>query len=278
MTKRIEVPPNRLELPPGLRPPLLAAERYKNNAEVIAAVFELGWITEKMTFLDVTYGRGKWWDIVRPPQLAWHDIDTLHGGDGVSYLALPEDDGSIDVVAYDPPYAPHGGLDTSGIPDHLDRYGRDVAGMAVAAVQADIEGGLAESCRVARMFVLVKCCDYVWSDKLRMGTFWTLQAIEALGMTVVDRAQLVTSGGPQAKLSVCLHCTRPLMKRADGRWSDRRRSKEVDKFQCDGQPGRHPHTPNFDVPTQHHFVNNSSFLYVCQVPKPTSPQGTLVAA
>lgn len=80
---------------------IFAATPWRNNAELIRDIAELGYIKKDDYTLDPTYGRGKWWDLWRPDNLVIHDLYTV---DGVDFRELPEADGTFDVVAYDPPY------------------------------------------------------------------------------------------------------------------------------------------------------------------------------
>jgi hypothetical protein len=73
--------------------------KARTNGPLIAAVAVL-WIRDGDRVLDVTYGRGNFWTKFRPEHLTTHDL-TL---DGVDFRHLPEDDNSVDVVVFDPPY------------------------------------------------------------------------------------------------------------------------------------------------------------------------------
>jgi len=128
------------------------------NADLMKAVAPL-YLTGSV--LDVTYGEGKWWDRFTPDPFTFHD---LHKVDGVDFRQLPEADSSIDTVCFDPPYVISGG---KGDEDFQGRYGigghrlkMTNSGGGNAALHDLIRGGLAESMRVARRFVLVKCMEF----------------------------------------------------------------------------------------------------------------------
>ena len=134
-----------------------------NNAELMAAVAPM-YLTGSV--LDVTYGKGKWWDRVKPEPFAAHDLFTL---DGVDFRALPEADRSFDTVCFDPPYVSAGGDPTKGGINLHESYGIGHKKMVALApdatnrtdrVEALILAGLSECLRVARRFVLVKCMEY----------------------------------------------------------------------------------------------------------------------
>lgn len=180
--------------------PVLAASRWKSNAELIEQVARLGYITATDLTLDPTHGRGVWWKTWRPKRLVCHDKYKGPACDGVDFRELPHPDDYFDVVAYDPPYAAHGGRDTSTLVDFNDRYGRRDVPMSAEGVQQLINDGLREVQRVVRKGgrVLCKCQDYVWSGALWEGTTLTRNfAVDELGFEVLDRFEHVTTPRPQ---------------------------------------------------------------------------------
>lgn len=131
-----------------------------SNADLISAVapFYLSG-----SVLDITYGDGKWWDRFQPEEFVAHDLYKL---DGVDFRHLPEADNSVDTVCFDPPYVISGGK-SAQIPDFQDRYGIGGHNLKMTnsaggndALHDLIRGGLLESIRVARKFVLVKCMEF----------------------------------------------------------------------------------------------------------------------
>jgi hypothetical protein len=163
---------------------ILAARWWPTNGALVADVAKL-YLDRSMVALDPTYGRGKWWTDWCPDDLTAHDLKL----DGVDFRKLPEDDGTFDLVAFDPPYVSTGGRKTSTLGDFNDRYGVTDAPATPAALQAHNDDGLAEVYRVLRRkgLALVKCCDYVSSGRLFPGTHLTLTAAYALGFEQVDR-------------------------------------------------------------------------------------------
>lgn len=132
------------------------------NSDLIAAVADL-YLTGSV--MDVTYGDGGWWQRFTPEPFIRHDLYKL---DGVDFRALPEADGSVDTVCFDPPYIISGSASSERLgPDFQDRYkvGTQHLGPlsregGTPAFEQMILDGLTEACRVARRFVLVKCMEF----------------------------------------------------------------------------------------------------------------------
>lgn len=174
---------------------VLAATRWKTNADLILDVHRLGYLLDIDLTLDPTYGRGSWWKKWRPEKLTTHNRKE----DGSDFRSLPYPDGAFDAIAYDPPYVAQGGRATSGIKEHLDRYGQYDCPATPTLLQESINDGLTEMHRLVRPrgIVLCKCKDYVSSGKLWLGTHHTLTHALALGFECVDRLEHIGSPGPQ---------------------------------------------------------------------------------
>lgn len=191
---------------------IYAAHRWPTNAALIADVAEL-YLDPAMLAVDVTYGLGRWWDQWRPDTLIRHGLaspaEPDHYDDGVDYRALPEPAGTYDLAAFDPPYVTTGGRSTQGGAgaELAARYGMSSSAMSPADNQANTEAGLAELSRVLRTstrrqepttgLALVKVQDYVTSGRIFDAVHRTTVAALDLGFIVLDRLELVTSGGPQ---------------------------------------------------------------------------------
>lgn len=150
---------------PDLQPakpigPILPSVFTGTNADLMAAVAPY-YLTGSV--LDVTYGEGKWWDRFTPDPFTFHDLYKV---DGVDFRALPEADDSIDTVCYDPPYVLSGGESSAKLNDATgfqERYGIGMGRLkhnGFGAFEQLVMGGLAESARVARRYVLVKCMEF----------------------------------------------------------------------------------------------------------------------
>lgn len=175
---------------------VLAADRWKSNAELIRDVADLGLIDGTMTTLDPTYGKGVWWKLFRPVSLVAHDVKL----DGVDFRDLPHADRSFQLVGYDPPYVSVGGRKTTTMPEFHQRFGMDKAPTSPGTLQADlINPGLDEVYRVLcrRGRALVKCQDYISSGKLWLGRHWTLTHAIDVGFKVIDIFEHIGNARPQ---------------------------------------------------------------------------------
>jgi len=186
--------------------PVLAASSWPTNADLIADVARLGYLTADRLTLDPTYGRGLWWKKWKPDELVAHDLRV----DGTDFRALPYPDDTFEAIAFDPPYVSVGGRKTTGIGDLHDRFGLTDAPTSPAGVQELIDDGLVEMHRVAipGAFVLVKCQDYVSSGRLWPGTHLTLSKALELGFELVDRFEHVAGVRPQptGRSRACTTC------------------------------------------------------------------------
>lgn len=185
----------------------MAATPWRTNGDLVVSCFELGYLHDDWLTADVTYGRGVWWKKRRPTNLVCHDVRA----DGVSFLALPEDDETYRAVAFDPPYVATGTRSKTTMPEFYDRYGLVEAPRTPADLQRIlINRGLDEVYRVLEAPVrgvhrggiaLVKCQDYVSSGKLWIGTHHTLTHALSIGFTVIDRMERIGKQRPQPKRS-----------------------------------------------------------------------------
>lgn len=133
------------------------------NADLMAAIAPM---YLDGSVLDVTYGEGKWWDRFTPDPFTYHD---LHKVDGVDFRALPHDDNTFDTVCFDPPYVLSGGESTGKLAGRKagdgfqDRFGIGISRLGhnrTSAFDCLLRDGLAESARVTRRWLLVKCMDF----------------------------------------------------------------------------------------------------------------------
>lgn len=144
--------------------------------------------------LDVTYGKGMWWTRFRPDPFVFHDLAL----DGVDFRALPYGAGEFDTVAFDPPYVESGSRSTSGRHRFLDGYGLGTERedrVDPAETQSLMAAGLAEACRVARWWVLVKCMEYVAWHKFHDAPTDLITEAAALGWRLHDRIVHASGGG-----------------------------------------------------------------------------------
>jgi hypothetical protein len=172
---------------------VMSVSDWPSNGHLIeSAAVDLGYITQTDVVLDVTYGRGNWWTRWAPSQLLTHDLAI----DGVDFRDLPESDGSIDVVCYDPPYIPLGGTDNADVGVFRDRYGLHGAPKSRLELSHLILDGFAECCRVVRPggLVLVKCQPFHTGKYFLHMPSIVIGYAESLGVRLID--ELVHRRGP----------------------------------------------------------------------------------
>lgn len=176
--------------------PVLAADRWQTNADLIVDVARLGYLRPEWRTLDPTYGRGIWWKRWRPDELVCHDRDTL---DGVDFRHLPHGDGSFDAAVFDPPYVLMGGRETTTRKDEwADRFGLITAPKTRADLESLIRDGFTDVHRVVRPrgHLLVKCKDEISSGHLWSGSTFVINHAATLGARLTDRFLFVTAPGP----------------------------------------------------------------------------------
>jgi hypothetical protein len=166
-----------------------AAQAWPSNAEMIADVARLGYLGGHV--LDCTYGAGVFWKCFRPEKLTVHDIKL----DGVDFRDLPHPDGMFDASVIDGPYKLNG---TSSKPDI--RYGVDTY-VGWQGRHRLIREGITECARVTEPggYVLVKCQAQVCGGAIRWQDREFADHGEGLGLTLVDRFDLLGKGRKQPK-------------------------------------------------------------------------------
>jgi hypothetical protein len=156
--------------------------------------------------MDVTYGRGKFWDEcteIRDTRLITHDLAI----DGVDFRRLPQADEVIDAIFFDPPYISPGGRKTSTVDEFNEAYGLVDCPSTPVGVNRLISHGMCEAVRVlkprtrgytgGRLFVKGK--DYVTSGQFHQGHLHVLRTAEMLGLTQLDEFIHFAGTGPQPK-------------------------------------------------------------------------------
>lgn len=162
-----------------------------DNSALIASIAPL-YLTGSV--LDVTYGRGMWWRRFTPEPFLGHDL-----ADGIDFRDLPHEEGSWDTVCFDPPYIPTRAAQTAS--PVLEGRFRPSFGLEQTRTKAQLDkliaDGLAECGRVARRWVLAKCCDYAENrSTFVLGHVKVIESGEALGLRVHDLIVHVAGGGP----------------------------------------------------------------------------------
>lgn len=187
---------------------ILSFGTYKNNAEVIVACRDLGYLDDESSVWDSTYGEGNFWNLWRPKCLFATDLDENKGRHNhQAFLYGGHDQGGVDFtdtgfsdrifynVVFDPPYKLNG---TEQIYIENDIYG--VRESARWQDRMDlIRRGVVECARVlGDGYLLVKCQDQVCSGKIRWQTDEVTKWAAECGLGKVDRLDMV-SYRPQPK-------------------------------------------------------------------------------
>lgn len=186
---------------------ILAAAKFKSNADLIEKVAELRYLRKQDFTLDPTFGQGNWWKLWRPESLITHTRRT----DGSDFRGLPYPDNHFTAIAYDPPYVCPGGIKTSTLKGMHDNYGMNESDgdgdeeeeerlfRTPEELQQMINDGLTEMMRLVKPstrrtmtddrpngIVLAKCQNYIWSGRLWLGAHHTLAHALELGFWVED--------------------------------------------------------------------------------------------
>lgn len=178
---------------------VLAAATYRTNADLMAAVRSLGYITDDSYGVDVTYGKGVWWKGWSPERLMTHDIII----DAVDFRQLPYPDNLFDFVAFDPPYVPVGGRASSTIPAFNSAYGLTTVPSTVEKLHKLIVEGLKEAHRVLlpKGLVLFKTMNYTTSGSFTPQAYDTFAAVREL-FDMRDELIYLRKPGPQPKVNL----------------------------------------------------------------------------
>jgi hypothetical protein len=180
------------EKPVGRIPPSVMGG---TNSDLMAAIADLYLAGSVM---DVTYGRGGWWQRFTPEPFIRHDLYTL---DGVDFRHLPEADDSVDTVCFDPPYVASGGESSAVLGTNFqDAYGIGGArtGYSVKGIEALIADGVTDCVRVAHQFGLVKCMEFAQGSYRGFHDIPHLVTTAALAAGARKHDQIVhhTGSGP----------------------------------------------------------------------------------
>lgn len=225
---------------------ILKAFPWRSNAELIAdAVVPLGYIKPGDRVLDVTYGKGVWWKKYCPKIMIAHDIKI----DGVDFRKLPEADGYVDVVAFDPPYVSPGGRETSTTTSFNEGYGIDVCPPTVKGLLEMNCGGVEEAYRVLakRGKLLIKCENYVSGGNYRDEAYKLLAYAQSCGFKMLDEFVHLGTPNRQPPCRTCKGAKKVL-------WQGVVYECMIPCAKCDGT-GVHP---------QSHSRANYSLLFVLQ--------------
>lgn len=161
----------------------------RTNARLITDVRDLGYLNEKSTVLDPTYGEGGFWKDWCPDRLTATDLNPALAPNGIEdFRALTFDDESFEVVVFDPPYKLNGTASDWGGMD--ERYGVN-DNVPVGARMELIYAGLDECARVAARYLMVKCQDQVCSGRVVWQSSLVVNHVEQVWpFDLVDRLEV----------------------------------------------------------------------------------------
>jgi hypothetical protein len=172
----------------GVPPEVITSCVMGTSADLMVSVAAL-YFRRGLRIADVTYGRGVFWQKLDMTQYEFFpsDLETWREFPFVKNCDcrnLSYEDGSMDVVAYDPPWSRW----ASGWSELLYRTGSfDLSNDEILALYKD---GMREAKRVLRPegLLLVKCQDVIIDSRQIRNTIIIHQyAIDELGMTDEDR-------------------------------------------------------------------------------------------
>lgn len=173
--------------------PILASGAWRNNAELMLDVRELGYLSDDQAILDPTFGLGRFWSLWHPRGLVASDLDPEKSpvGTAVDFTNLPHADATFDAVVLDPPYKLNG---TGGSHPSDAAYGVALAGVAWQDRHAMIRLGISEAARVLKKtgVLLLKCQDQVCSGAVRWQTDEFTAHAEEVGLRKIDRFDLAS--------------------------------------------------------------------------------------
>lgn len=171
---------------------ILAAHPWPTNAELIEACAHLGYLHTDALTLDATFGRGVFWRNWRPRRLVTADLKPT-GMLRSDFTRLPFADNTFGQVVLDGPYKLNGTDAGEGERYGVDRYD------SWQGRHRLICDGIADCARVLVPLglLLVKCQDQVCSGAVRWQTDEFTRHAEGLGLTKVDRLDMLGHHRPQ---------------------------------------------------------------------------------
>jgi hypothetical protein len=165
---------------------------WVNNAELMFdAATRLNYVPGKV--LDLTYGHGNFWTLWRPESLTTNDLNPEKGDHHNDVRDPPPIEwcGRFDTTVLDIPYAMTGTRDQG---EFDERYGLDL-NIKDTDVPPLLEAGVRYACwcRANKGYVLVKCQDQQWRNKLFEQTDLVRRTARDFDLRVVDRFHLKNS-------------------------------------------------------------------------------------
>jgi hypothetical protein len=160
-------------MPPwGDRAAYLYTAQVQTNANATAGLLRV-LFPDARTILDMTYGKGNFWNGKADVEVVGIDLDPGRARDVCAdFTRLPFADGAFDVAIFDPPYQWDMGRGKASIIGALfGTYGSE------ADAKRAVQLGSLEAWRVSRLGVLVKVQNYIHASRLVHMTRWVEDAI-----------------------------------------------------------------------------------------------------
>lgn len=161
---------------------------YGKDAPLLDAMLDFYAPTAKR-IVDVCCNRRKMWKGTRwGDRVTGYDINPEVIPDVVTgWHDLPDSDGSVDVLCYDPPHLPAAASTQASLKQYVTDYGLEqtCGGDNVAALHLPF---LAEAKRVLRPdgLIFAKIKDYIHNHKYQWNLEYFNQAVRAAGLTPCD--------------------------------------------------------------------------------------------
>jgi hypothetical protein len=164
--------------------PVLTGHIGKNNAHIFAEIHRL-YLAECSKILDMTWGKGAFWQEVDPP-LVRNDLKTT--GNLVSdFTRLPFGDESFEAVIQDPPYlySPSKTLKQTIESNYANNIQAAKTNNAILEIYYK---GMVEAKRVLQKdgLLIVKCMDVIESGKQKWNHVSILNFGNKLDLTGID--------------------------------------------------------------------------------------------
>ena len=168
----------------------LYSVEHGTSAETVSKMLTVLYPDAKVV-LDATWGKGRFWGLLKPPELTMViGLDlSPHGRPSVvgDFTRLPFADQSVDVTIYDPPFlsdmSKHG---TAVMESRFSGYRGE------AEARETVQAGAREAWRVARLGIIVKLQDHTHNNRYVDMTGWIR---EALGQPLYGKVDQLRQAG-----------------------------------------------------------------------------------
>jgi SAM-dependent methyltransferase len=158
------------------------------DAPLLDAMFAF-YAPSAQRIIDVCCNERRMWNKAETAKrVVGYDIDPAMQPDVVAaWHSMPDADGTVDVLVYDPPHLPLAGASAKCMPRLVKDHGigRSVKGDNIEALHADF---LTEAARVLKPdgLIFAKIKDYVHNHKYQWNLAMFTDAVRAAGLTPCD--------------------------------------------------------------------------------------------